>query len=152
MNGPESYLDVLKRGGYRITEQRRAVCAYLAQTSTHPTPADVYAAVSEHYPDISLATVYNTLKALRDLGAIVEISVGGDHTHYDANPEPHVNLICLRCHRIFDYDGAMPLETLYRQVHGDTDFQPISMQTQMVGFCTDCRERRREEIRRQLQL
>jgi Fur family peroxide stress response transcriptional regulator len=151
VDGIDTYLNALKQGGYRITDQRRAVCAYLEQTQTHPTPSEVYAVVSKTHPDISRATVYNTLKALRDLGAIVEISVGGEHTHYDINPEPHINLICLRCDQVFDYDGAVPLEALYRQVYDETDFQPIAMQIQMVGFCPDCRARKRQEIRLQLQ-
>jgi Fur family transcriptional regulator, peroxide stress response regulator len=147
----ESYLGALRRGGYRITEQRRAVCDYLRQTESHPTPSDVYSAVSQGYPDISLATVYNTLNALRDLGAIVEISVGGEHTHYDTNPAPHVNLICLRCDQVFDYEGDLPTEDLYQQVYTHMDFQPVAIQVQMVGFCPQCRERRRDEIRQQLQ-
>lgn len=151
MKAVESYLEALKRGGYRITEQRRAVCEHLEQTESHPTPSEVYAAVSQIYPEISLATVYNTLNALRDLGAIVEISVGGEHTHYDTNPSPHINLICLRCDRVFDYEGDMPTELLYQQLYAEMDFQPVAMQVQVVGFCAQCRERRRDEIRQQLQ-
>lgn len=147
MNSIEDYIDALKRGGHRITEQRRAVCEYLYQTERHPTPSDVFVAVSEMHPEISRATVYNTLNALRDLGAIVEISVGGEHTHYDTNPEPHVNLICLRCDQVFDYEDAAPLTDLYRQVYDETDFQPVAIQVQMMGFCPECRARKREEIR-----
>ncbi|MBX3000679.1 MAG: transcriptional repressor [Caldilineaceae bacterium] len=150
MMAVESYLDALKRGGYRITAQRRAVCEYLGQTQSHPTPSEVYLSVSQRHPEISLATVYNTLKALRDLGAIVEISVGGEHTHYDTNPSPHINLICLRCDQVFDYEGAISTEDLYQQVYDHMDFQPVAVQVQMVGFCPQCRERRRDEIRQQL--
>ena len=58
------YLSALKRGGFRITDQRRAVCEFLEQTTTHPTPSEVFAAVSVVHPDLSRATVYNTLNAL----------------------------------------------------------------------------------------
>jgi Fur family transcriptional regulator, peroxide stress response regulator len=145
------YLNALKTGGYRITDQRRAVCDFLARTPTHPTPSDVYGELSVTHPEISRATVYNTLNALRDLGAIVEISVGGDHTHYDTNPEPHVNLVCLRCGAVVDYDGDVPLSALYATVHAQTGFQAVSAQVQMVGFCAECQARRRDEIRHQLQ-
>lgn len=145
------YLNALKTGGYRITDQRRAVCDFLARTPTHPTPSDVYAQVSAGHPEISRATVYNTLNALRDLGAIVEISAGGDHTHYDTNPEPHVNLVCLRCGEVVDYEGDVPLAALYATVHKQTGFQAVSAQVQMVGFCAKCQARKRDEIRRQLQ-
>ncbi|MBX3052669.1 MAG: transcriptional repressor [Caldilineaceae bacterium] len=145
------YLNALKAGGYRITDQRRAVCDYLARTESHPTPLEVYAQVRDIHPEISRATVYNTLNALRDLGAIVEISVGGDHTHYDTNPEPHVNLVCLRCRQVYDYAGSVPLATLYATVRQQTGFQAVSAQVQMVGFCAECQARKRDEIRRQLQ-
>ncbi len=151
MHTPHDYLNALKTGGYRITDQRRAVCDYLARTESHPTPSNVYVAVSAESPEISRATVYNTLNALRDLGAIVEISVGGDHTHYDTNPQPHVNLVCLRCGQVYDYAGDVPLGALYATVHAQTGFQAVSAQVQMVGFCAACQARKRDEFRRQLQ-
>lgn len=151
MHTLHDYLNALKNGGYRITDQRRAVCDYLARTESHPTPSEVFAQVSAGHPEISRATVYNTLNALRDLGAIVEISVGGDHTHYDTNPEPHVNLVCLRCGDVDDYAGDVPLDALYATVRSQTGFQAVSAQVQMVGFCGECQQRKRDEIRRQLQ-
>jgi Fur family transcriptional regulator, peroxide stress response regulator len=151
MNNFERYIEALKRGGHRITEQRRAVCDYLSQTESHPTPSDVYLALSESHPEISRATVYNTLNALRDLGVIVELSVGGEHTHYETNLAPHVNLVCLRCNQVFDYDGDLALDELGRQIHKESDFQPVAVQVQIMGFCTECRARKRAEIRSQLQ-
>ena len=67
------YIEVLQQAGRRITEQRKLICAYLAATRSHPTPYQVYADLSEAHPEISRATVYNTLNALKELGAIVEI-------------------------------------------------------------------------------
>lgn len=151
MNQTKFYLDALKRGGHRITEQRRAICTFLATTSRHPTPLDVYTHVSLHHPEISRATVYNTLNTLRDLGAIVEISAGGEHTHYDTNPAPHVNLICLRCEEVFDCGGEIGIEALYQQIYQTTEFQPVATQVQIMGFCPQCRARKRDEIRQQLQ-
>ena len=58
--------------------------------------------LSQQYPDMSRATVYNTLNVLKELGAIVEIGFGADHTRYDTDTMPHINLICLRCHEISD--------------------------------------------------
>ena len=150
MEQSKLYIDALQRGGYRITEQRRAVCDFLGRTQLHPTPSQVYDSVSRLHPEISRATVYNTLNALRDLGAIVEISVGGDHTHYDTDPTPHVNLICLRCDDVFDYSGDMSIEGLHRSIFEETDFQPVATQIQMVGFCAACRKKKRAEIWEQL--
>lgn len=145
------YTDVLRQAGYRITAQRRAICDYLGKTSSHPTPYQVYSDMSSEDPDISRATVYNTLKVLQNLGAIVEIAFGSSHTHYDTNPAPHVNLICLRCHEISDFHDDLSLDGLRQSVAQETGFQTVSARIDLIGFCSECRERKIDEIRHQWQ-
>jgi Fur family peroxide stress response transcriptional regulator len=144
------YLNALRQAGKRITGQRTLVCEYLAQTESHPTPYQVYADLSTQYPEISRATVYNTLNVLKELGAIVEIGFGADHTRYDTDITPHINLICLRCHEISDYEEPLTFAdiqtTLAAQPHS---FLPLVMRVDVVGFCKNCRERKKAEIREQ---
>jgi len=94
------FIDALRKANYRITSQRRAICEYLAQTKDHPTPMQAYLEIAEARPDVSRATVYNTLNVLQDIGAIVEITFGGQHTQYETDLTPHLNLICIYCHEI----------------------------------------------------
>ena len=122
-NRREIYTRALHLAGMRLTPQRQAICAYLAGTDRHPTPYEVYADIASVHPEISRATVYNTLNTLQQLGAIVELSFGAGHTHYDTNPEPHINLICLRCHKIIDYSGELPINDLNQRVLAETGFQ-----------------------------
>lgn len=141
----------LRQAGLRITPQRQAICEYLAATERHPSPYQVYADIAGAHPEISRATVYNTLNKLQQIGAIVELSFGADHTHYDTNPEPHINLICLRCHRIIDFGGALVLDDVYRRILQESGFQAAAAKVDLVGFCADCRQQRRDEIRAELQ-
>jgi len=145
----ETFLQTLKQAGHRITPQRQAICEYLAATNKHPTPYQVYADLSTEYPEISRATVYNTLNTLQSLGAIVEINFGEDHTHYDTNSTPHINLICLRCHQIVDYGGGLPLEDLQAVLKTETGFQPVAVRVDTLGFCQNCQQQRKAEIRAQ---
>ena len=149
MHTIQDYLNALKNGGYRITDQRRAVCDFLATTPTHPTPSDVYGALSVTHPEISRATVYNTLNTLRDLGAIVEISVGAGHTHYETDTTPHINLICLGCDQVMDYHGPFFLGAVREQIVQDMGFVTVAGKVELVGFCQECRDRKRNEIRQQ---
>lgn len=135
------YQDTLKRAGLRMTGQRQAICEYLARTETHPTPYQVYADIAQAHPEISRATVYNTLNVLQQLGAIVEMSFGADHTHYDTDPTPHVNLICLHCHRVEDYHGVAQLPRLSRRMQEETGFLPMVVRADVLGFCAECRAR-----------
>ena len=145
------YLGALRRAGLRVTPQRQAICTYLAGTDRHPSPYDVYADISSAHPEISRATVYNTLNTLQQLGAIVELSFGADHTHYDTDPEPHINLICLRCHKIVDFASDPALHEIEQRILHETGFQSAAAKIDLVGFCADCREQRRAEIRAQMQ-
>lgn len=143
----EHYLRTLRQAGFRITPQRRVICAYLAETDRHPSAYQVYEGLAETHPEISRATVYNTLNTLQELGAIVELSFGADHTHYETNPAPHINLICLRCHKIVDYYGDPGIDALMERVRDELGFQTAAARIDLVGFCSDCRSQRIAEIR-----
>jgi Fur family peroxide stress response transcriptional regulator len=145
------YTGALRRARLRLTPQRQAICEYLAGANHHPSPYQVYADISGVHPEISRATVYNTLNTLQQLGAIVELSFGADHTHYDTDPEPHINLICLRCHKIVDFASDPALHEINQRILHETGFQTAAAKIDLVGFCAECRELRRAEIRAQIQ-
>lgn len=149
MANKDIYITALRQAGKRITDQRLLVCEYLAQTQSHPTPYQVYADLSQAHPEISRATVYNTLNVLQELGAIVEISIGAGHTHYETDTTPHVNLICLRCHSVTDYHAPISLEDVSAGAASIDGFLPVSVRVDMFGFCQTCRTRKIAEIREQ---
>ncbi len=134
----ELYRQALKRAGLRLTGPREAICAWLAETDSHPTPYQVYEELARVRPELSRATVYNTLNTLQKLGAIVELSFGADHTHYDTNPQPHVNLICLRCHRIDDVDASGEFADVGARVANAHGFQALVARAEVLGLCTAC--------------
>ncbi|HEY79734.1 MAG TPA: transcriptional repressor [Anaerolineae bacterium] len=133
-------LNALRRANYRITPQRMAVCHFLAETRTHPTPSEIYHAVKEQFPTMSRATVYNTVAVLKELGEIIELPAGGSAgVRYETDITPHVNLTCLRCGRIFD----VPLERLddiLQAIAERTQFQVNSFHIEGYGVCPDCQE------------
>ena len=143
------YEQTLSNAGYRMTEQRRLLCDYLSGLQTHPTAYEIFDSLSRQHPDISRATVYNTLNTLKELGAIVELSFAGDHSRYETDPTPHINLICLRCHKVIDYDQATQTEALMSTVRERVDFEPLTARVEFLGFCADCRNQRKDEIRQQ---
>jgi Fur family transcriptional regulator, peroxide stress response regulator len=138
----EFYLSALRNAGHRITEQREIICDYLAQTDKHPTPYQVYSDIHGQHPEISRATIYNTLNALQQLGAIVEINFGANHTHYETDPSPHVNLICLRCHQVVDYHSmvadAVTTTAAFTTMQKALGFQPLATKVDIIGLCRLC--------------
>ncbi|GAB4480192.1 MAG: Fur family transcriptional regulator [Anaerolineae bacterium] len=133
-------LEGLRRSGARITPQRIAICDWLERNyDTHPTIGEVYEALREQFPTMSLATVYNTISALARLDLVHEVVQTEDgSTRYDVNTAPHINMVCMRCGRIIDEDEA-DLSALMQaaSAHG---FLLQDINVVLHGICSDCQK------------
>ena len=91
-------LERLKRRGWRLTAQRRVIAEAMGGAHVHLTADEVFARASDRLPEISRATVYNTLNELAKLGEITEVALGSGAKRYD--PETvnrHQHLVCEGC-------------------------------------------------------
>ncbi len=91
-----------RESGMRITPQRIFILRQLLGNRNHPTAEDIYKEVCRVYPNISLATVYNTLNMLIKLGEIREFTNGNGNKRFDPNLHPHDHAVCEVCGRLFD--------------------------------------------------
>ena len=80
----------------KSSKQRDAVLENLQSRYDHPTAEDVFLAVREVIPSISLATVYRNLKLLESEGIILKIPTG-DSDRFDGHTHGHYHLTCLNC-------------------------------------------------------
>src|SRR5262245_36312473 len=74
---------MLGNSGANFTRQRAAVYGYLRAVDHHPTAEEVFLAVKQDLPKISLATVYKNLEALVACGAASKLAYGDAATRYD---------------------------------------------------------------------
>jgi Fur family transcriptional regulator, iron response regulator len=81
----------LARAGLRPTRQRVALAALLVGDgqNRHVTAEGLHAAVQAAGDAVSLATVYNTLRAFCDAGLIHEITVDGSRSYFDTRMDDH---------------------------------------------------------------
>ncbi|RBI70550.1 transcriptional repressor [Roseovarius sp. TE539] len=81
----------LERGGVRPTRQRVALAALLVGDGQHRhvTAESLFSEVRRLGESVSLATVYNTLRAFCDAGLIQEIMVDGSKSYFDTNTHDH---------------------------------------------------------------
>jgi len=85
-----------------VTPQRRFIFQVLENRCDHPTVEEIYDEVRALVPDISLATVYNTLRELVELGEVRELNLGKGRSRYDPNTTDHQHLICVQCQTVTD--------------------------------------------------
>jgi Fe2+ or Zn2+ uptake regulation protein len=129
----------LRDRGWRLTAQRRVVAEVLAGEHVHLTADAVYGLAQERLPEISLATVYNTLNELVDMGEVLEISAGDGPKRYDPNTTvPHHHLYCVDCGALRDVNprGTDRLTLSDSEQHG---FELIDTDIVFRGRCRDCR-------------
>ena len=79
----------------------------MATTSTSP-PTRSTGGPARILPEVSLATVYNTLNELVTMGEIAEVRYAPGPSRYDPNvgPQPHHHLLCTSCGALFDVEAA----------------------------------------------
>ena len=81
----------LARVGLRPTRQRLALASHLVGDGLdrHVTAEGLFEAASGADERVSLATVYNTLRAFCDAGLMREITVDGSKSYFDTNMTDH---------------------------------------------------------------
>ncbi|MGM8363838.1 peroxide-responsive transcriptional repressor PerR [Virgibacillus sp. W0181] len=133
----ESAIDTLKESGVRITPQRHAVLEYLLTSMTHPTADEIYKALESKFPNMSVATVYNNLRILREIGLVRELTYGDSSSRFDSNTDAHYHIICNECGKIvdFDYPSLNEVESLAEQITG---FNVSHHRLELYGNCPDC--------------
>ncbi len=81
----------LANAGLRPTRQRMSLASLLVGDGQdrHVTAESLYDAACRSGEKVSLATVYNTLKAFCDAGLMREITVDGSKSYFDTNMSDH---------------------------------------------------------------
>ena len=133
--------EALRAAGFRVTPQRREVLRILAKCDGHPDAGRIHRTALRTFPNVSLATVYKTLAALKAAGQVLELEFSGQPNRYDGiRPQPHPHVICTSCGRIADPEGAA-VGPLLAAVAGETGFAIYGSRVDLYGTCPACRRR-----------
>ncbi len=126
----------LRADGCRITRQRSAILEYLAATDTHPSARQVYREVKRSLPEVSLATVYNTLGKLVRMNILKLIDYESLDNRYDRDPGLHINLVCTGCGRIQDLEPGVPASS--EEIRAQAGFSVQDVRLEYYGKCAEC--------------
>jgi Fur family iron response transcriptional regulator len=104
LTGTERSADWLKVGGLRPTRQRLALAELLVGDgmNRHVTAESLYALSSDAGEKVSLATVYNTLRAFCEAGLMNEVVVDGSKSYFDTRTDDHPHFYWEDSHTLTD--------------------------------------------------
>lgn len=135
----------LKEANIRITPQRYAVLEYLVQFKSHPTADEIYRALEDRFPNMSVATVYNNLRMLTDLGLVQEMKYGDSSSRFDFSSQRHYHAICQSCGKIVDFNYPS-LDDVEIVASRRTGFVIQDHRLELYGLCPDCQESNEETV------
>jgi Fur family peroxide stress response transcriptional regulator len=129
-----------QRGHFKVTSQRIAICRFALRSREHPTAQTIFNEVKKTQPGLSLATVYNTLRVLRDLSLVQELTFAEGEKRYDPHVKPHVNVVCLQCGQIMDVESRSCHKIVSRAIR-KAKFTVTQRRFEIHGICDGCRRR-----------
>jgi len=133
----EQLVAKLRSNGLKVTPQRLAVCEIILSSKEHPTADQIYEKVKKKHPTMSLATVYQTLHLLSQIGLLQELGFSDCISRYDPDTSPHINIICKKCGKIHDYK-AKSVGKLWSQIVKELGFEPVGQRIDIYRYCDRC--------------
>ena len=132
--------DRLLERPWRVTPQRRAVVEALSGPDLHLTAEEIFARARTVVPEISRATVYNSLRELVEMGELAEMQIGPGPTLYDPNAlVHHHHLVCSNCGRIYDVQPS-GVEHVGLRDKDRGGFEIQRVEVVLHGRCRACAE------------
>lgn len=120
-----------------LTKQREVVLRTIRDADSHMTANEVFSAAKNILPTISFATVYNSLRFLKDAGHIAEIQFGNGASRFDRMTHRHDHAICTVCGKLVDIEMEVPGDIL-KIAAKKSKFKPESLEFTLRGRCPDC--------------
>jgi len=107
MNNPDKmilcFTGTLRKAGIKLTHQRLEIIRNMVCSKGHPSVGEVFEAVREKVPSLSLDTVYRTMRMLSGLGLIHPVGSSSERIRFDLDHNPHHHFLCAVCGEAYDF-------------------------------------------------
>lgn len=126
----------------RLTTHRQTVLSIIQSSTDHPTARQIFERVIRVSPQISQATVYNTLSFLVNKGLIQRFNLGSDLDRYEATTERHDHVVCKSCGKIVDVNMNSAFKTF--KIPVPAGFWIDNLTITVTGLCQKCKTKHKQ--------
>ena len=127
--------------GLRITNQRALILEVIRRG--HLDADEIYRQARGKQPNISLSTVYRTLRMFKKLGLVEELHFNETHHHYEVKPSAeHQHLVCLNCGKIMEFEYPLSPK-MQKNITREKGFKITGVEIRMTGYCPKCHRNRK---------
>ena len=126
--------------GLRITEQRRTIAKVLGESEDHQDVETLHSRAAAIDPNISIATVYRTVRLFEEAGILERHEFGDGRSRYEAASETHHDhLIDVETGNVIEFVDE-ELELLQKKIAERLGFRLVDHRMELYGVAID-RER-----------
>ncbi|QDP19981.1 Fur family transcriptional regulator [Sphingomonas xanthus] len=123
--------------GLRITEQRKTIAKVLGESEDHPDVETLHARAAAIDPNISIATVYRTVRLFEEAGILERHEFGDGRSRYEAASETHHDhLIDVETGNVIEFVDE-ELEELQRRIAQKLGFRLVDHRMELYGVAVD---------------
>ena len=134
----QSFHARLKERGLKSTGQRDDIARVFFDHGHHISAEELYAEVKKINPHVGYATIYRTLRLLKECELLYERHFDEGQARYEAVGERHHDhFICERCGRIIEFENAA-IERMQNIVARDLGVTLTRHKMELYGICSDC--------------
>lgn len=131
----------LNARGWRLTPQREKILhvfQHLPQ-GNHLSAEELYNLLENQGENISLSTIYRSVKLMARMGILRELELAEGHKHYELNypnPHHHHHLVCIQCNKTLEFNNDSMLKQSLKQCEKE-GFQLIDCQLTIMAVCPE---------------
>lgn len=119
--------------GMRMTDQRRIIARVLSQSEDHPDVEELYRRATAVDSNISIATVYRTVRLFEEAGILERHDFGDGRARYEQVSETHHDhLIDVETGRVIEFKNA-EIEALQRRIAEELGFNLVDHRLELYG-------------------
>ncbi len=120
--------------GMRMTEQRRVIARVLSTADDHPDAEELYARALALDPNMSLATVYRTVRLFEDAGVISRHDFGDGRARFEELPDTHHDhLIDVKTGEVIEFVDE-EIETLQKKIAQKLGYRLVDHRLELYGI------------------
>lgn len=129
----------VRRMGLKLTKQREAICEVFFAQSSHKSAEEILSDARTLDANISLATVYRTLRILQEHGLASSHNFQEGQSLFEPrfDDEHHDHLICTKCGKIVEFMNV-EMERLQLRIAKAHGFSITDHKMEIYGLCDAC--------------
>ncbi len=123
--------------GLKMTEQRRVIARVLSASKNHPDVEEVLRMANRQDPNISIATVYRTVRLFEEVGILERHDFGDGRSRYEENTgQHHDHLVDVETGKVIEFSSS-EIESLQKEIAKDHGFKLVGHRLELYVVSAD---------------